>query len=84
MRFLSPFIHAFAFVLPYACAQDSSSAVPNANNTNATRYAILDNDWSPTAFIPFLLALDAGMDVLGLASDTANTWVGQTTLHGVS
>ena len=24
------------------------------------------------------------MEVLGLASDTANTWVDQTTLHGVS
>lgn len=52
--------------------------------SNSTRYAILDNDWGSTAFIPYLLALGAGIEVLGLASDTANTWVDQTTLHGVS
>ena len=52
--------------------------------SNSTRYAILDNDWSSTAFIPYLLALGAGMEILGLASDTADTWVDQTTLHGVS
>ena len=52
--------------------------------SNNTRYAILDNDWGALAFIPYLLALEAVMDVLGLVSDTANTWVGQTTLHGVS
>lgn len=56
---------------------------PAGFQANHTRYAILDNDWSPTAFIPYLLALGAGMKVLGLASDTANTWVDQTTLHGV-
>ena len=58
--------------------------LPASLHSNHTRYAILDNDWSSTAFIPFLLALAAGVEVLGLASDTANTWVGQTTLHGVS
>ena len=51
--------------------------------SNNNRYAILDNDWNPTGFIPYLLALGSGMKVLGLASDTANTWVDQTTLHGV-
>lgn len=43
--------------------------------SNDTRYAILDNDWNPTWFIPYVLALESGMKVLGLASDTANTWV---------
>ena len=57
---------------------------PASLQSNLTRYAILDNDWSPTAFIPYLLALGAGMEVLGLASGTADTWVDQTTLHGVS
>ena len=57
---------------------------PATLKSNSTRYAILDNDWSPTAFIPYLLALGAGMEVLALASDTADTWVDQTTLHGVS
>lgn len=32
------------------------------------RYVILDNDWSPAGFIPFLLALDAGIEVLALTS----------------
>ena len=57
---------------------------PASLASNRTRYAILDNDWGSTAFIPYLLALGAGMEVLGLTSDTANTWVDQTTLHGVS
>ena len=57
---------------------------PASLQANNTRYALLDNDWGSTAFLPYLLALGAGMKVLGLASDTANTWVDQTTLHGVS
>lgn len=61
-----------------------TTSSPATLKSNSTRYTILDNDWSPTAFIPFLLALGAGMEVLGLASDTADTWVDQTTLHGVS
>ena len=62
----------------------SVSAQMISSDNNYTRYAILDNDWGSTAFIPFLLALAAGVKVLGLASDTANTWVEQSTLHGVS
>lgn len=58
--------------------------LPASIHSNHTRYAILGNDWGSTAFIPFLLALSAGIEVLGLASNTANTWVEQTTLHGVS
>ncbi|KAM0799772.1 Inosine/uridine-preferring nucleoside hydrolase domain-containing protein [Usnea florida] len=57
---------------------------PASSASNNTRYAILDNDWGSTGFIPYLLALGAGMEVLGLASDTANTWVDQTTLHGLA
>lgn len=37
-------------------------------NTTGKRYAILDNDWSTAGFIPFLLALDAGIKVLALTS----------------
>ena len=43
----------------------------------------MDNDWDSTAFLPFLLALDAGMEILALASDTCDSWVDQTTLHAV-
>lgn len=32
------------------------------------RYAIMDNDWGTAGFVPFLLALDGGMDVLALLS----------------
>lgn len=44
----------------------------------------MDNDWIASGFIPFLLALDAGMEIMALASDTCDTWVDQTTLHAVS
>ena len=75
------------FCLAYArliYCDNVTTNTPASLQSNNTRYVILDNDWGPTAFIPYLLALGAGMEVLGLASDTANTWVGQTTLHGVS
>lgn len=45
---------------------------------------ILDNDWSSAGFIPYLLALDAGWDVLGLIGDTCNSWALQTSLHGLA
>ena len=65
-------------------ARNATTDYPPASApANGTRYAIMDNDWGSTAFITFLLALGGGMKVLGLASDTANTWVDQTTLHGV-
>ena len=64
--------------------RNATSDYPPANTpSNGTRYAILDNDWGSTAFIPFLLALGGGMKILGLVSDTSNSWVDQTTLHGV-
>lgn len=45
---------------------------------------ILDNDWSTAGFIPYLLALDAGWDVLGLVGDTGDSWALQTSLHGLA
>ena len=71
------------FCLANARIVSRDNATTASLQSNDTRYAILDNDWGSTAFIPYLLALGAGMEVLGLASDTANTWVDQTTLHGV-
>jgi hypothetical protein len=32
------------------------------------RYAILDNDWLAVSFLPFLMAMKGGMEVLGLVS----------------
>ncbi|KAG6991169.1 hypothetical protein G7Y79_00055g089450 [Physcia stellaris] len=65
--------------------RDTATAYPPASTLrNGTRYTILDNDWGSTGFIPFLMALGADMKVLGLVSDTANTWVGQCTLHALA
>lgn len=63
---------------------NSTDYPPASAPANGTRYAIMDNDWIATGFIPFLLVLDAGMEILALASDTCDTWVDQTTLHAVS
>lgn len=54
------------------------------NSSTAGTKIILDNDWSPAGFIPILLALDAGWDVLGIVGDTANSWALQTSLHGLA
>ena len=63
--------------------ENATGHTPASTLVNGTRYTILDNDWGSTGFIPFLMAMGSNMKVLGLASDTANTWVGQTTLHAV-
>ncbi|CAK4030380.1 related to inosine-uridine preferring nucleoside hydrolase [Lecanosticta acicola] len=55
------------------------------STTNTTRpKVILDNDWSISGFIPILLALKAGWDVLGVVSDTSNTWALQCGLHALA
>lgn len=46
------------------------SGSPVLRNVTAKRYAILDNDWGSTGFIPFLMALEAGIDILALTSCT--------------
>ena len=48
------------------------------------KYTIMDNDWGSSGFIPFLLALNADIEVLGLTGDTANTWALQSSLHGLA
>jgi len=37
-----------------------------------------------TGFIPFLLALQGNMTILGLTGDTANSWALQDTLHALA
>lgn len=66
-----------------------ATAVPcDSANSNCTSKAapkvILDNDWGTVEFPPFLLALQAGWNVLGLVSDTANTFALQCGLHGLA
>ena len=48
----------------------------SAKNTSRPK-VIMDNDWGTAGFIPYLMALDAGWEVLGLVSDTANSWAEQ-------
>ncbi|KAJ5818803.1 hypothetical protein N7474_004394 [Penicillium riverlandense] len=55
-------------------------ALPKAEK----HYAIMDNDWNTAGFAPFLVALDGDVDVLALASDTANSWQPQVALHAVA
>ena len=72
-----------AILSPAVLAKNASQpAIPPAV-ANESRYVIMDNDWDSTSFIPILLALQSDFNVLGLASDTADTWVDQTTLHAV-
>lgn len=59
----------------------------NSTNSTTTSYqpkVILDNDWSPTGFIPYLQALRAGWQVLGLTSSTSNSWSIQCGLHALA
>ncbi|PKY01689.1 inosine-uridine preferring nucleoside hydrolase [Aspergillus campestris IBT 28561] len=66
----------------------STSASPSASSSTQKaqekRYAILDNDWGAVSFIPILLALKGDMEILGLASNTANTWQRQSALHALA
>jgi inosine-uridine nucleoside N-ribohydrolase len=62
-------------------------AAPSQTNGTSTQKkpkAILDNDWSPAGFLPFAQVLRAGWDVIGITSNTANTWARQTALHAVA
>lgn len=43
-----------------------SLALPKARAEK--HYAIMDNDWYTAGFVPFLIALDGNVEVLGLAS----------------
>ncbi|KAG2160754.1 hypothetical protein JADG_000493 [Aureobasidium aubasidani] len=54
------------------------------NHTTVKPKVIMDNDWGTAGFIPYLMALDAGWDVLGLVSDTANSWALQCGLHALA
>ncbi|KAJ6556584.1 Inosine/uridine-preferring nucleoside hydrolase domain-containing protein [Mycena vulgaris] len=56
---------------------------PSDANTTAPK-VILDNDWSIAQFTPYIIALDAGWDVLGLVSDTSNSWALQNGLHALA
>ncbi|XMA08545.1 hypothetical protein WAI453_001336 [Rhynchosporium graminicola] len=48
------------------------------------RYAIIDNDWLSAGFIPYLQALDAGIEILAITSSTANSWQKQCAYHALA
>ncbi|CZT25243.1 related to inosine-uridine preferring nucleoside hydrolase [Ramularia collo-cygni] len=67
------------------------SAVPasthqdgNVNGTIPRPKVIFDNDWNSVGFVPFLQALKANWDVLGLVSDTSDSWALQCGLHALA
>ena len=78
-------LRCFIFHSQVVHSGNSSAAVfsPPTDVGNTTRYVIMDNDWDSTAFLTFLIALDAGMTVLALVSDTCDSWVEQLSLHAV-
>ncbi|KAJ4251869.1 hypothetical protein NW762_011166 [Fusarium torreyae] len=45
---------------------------------------IIENDWNVNSYVTFLLAIDAGWDVLGLVGNTANSWSRQASLHALA
>ncbi|KAI7486467.1 nucleoside hydrolase [Hortaea werneckii] len=87
MSFLARSFAALAAVNTLVSTVASPVSMTNGSSTNATAYrpkVILDNDWETTGFISYLQALSAGWEVLGLASDTANSWALQTGLHALA
>lgn len=79
-------ITALASLLSSAvyAAPAPKASPPSYNATAPKPKIILDNDWSSAGFIPFLQALSAGWEVLGIASDTSNSWALQTGLHALA
>ncbi|GAB7364513.1 hypothetical protein MBLNU230_g5322t1 [Neophaeotheca triangularis] len=45
---------------------------------------IIENDFNSDAYLTFLLAIDAGWEVLGLVGNTANSWSRQASYHALS
>jgi inosine-uridine nucleoside N-ribohydrolase len=73
-------------VLPAGAAgHDRRAFDTSPSAARATRpKVILDNDWSSVAFLPILQALNAGWEVVGVLSDTSDSWALQTGLHALA
>lgn len=72
-----------ARVIALAAAAVCATAKRNSSSHGVPK-VIMDNDWSTAGAIPYLMAADAGWDILGLVSDTANSWSLQTGLHALA
>jgi inosine-uridine nucleoside N-ribohydrolase len=73
-------------LLSAAFAAPASNTTTAHNGTGGTTKpkALLDNDWYPSGFLPFIQVLRSGWDVLGITSSTANSWAHQTALHALA
>lgn len=67
-----------------ALATPINASAPHGYGNSTRPKVILDNDWSSVGFIPILQALKANWDVIGVVSDTANSWALQTGLHALA
>lgn len=45
-----------------------TGSLASQDGSSKKHYAIMDNDWYTAGFVPYLVALDGGVEVLGLAS----------------
>ncbi|CAN8097848.1 unnamed protein product [Discula destructiva] len=63
---------------------DEHHLATRGNSSTVGTKIILDNDWSTAGFLTYVMALDAGWDVLGLVGDTGDTWALQASLHGLA
>lgn len=59
---------SYTYLLALIILATAISAVDENNAQSEKRYAILDNDWLAVSFLPFLMAMKGGMEVLGLVS----------------
>ncbi len=58
----------FSLLLSISSYVSTSPLHKRTTNTTEKRYVIIDNDWNKVGFIPFLQALDAGIEVLAVTS----------------
>lgn len=84
-------------MLPHLILTLLSTALPTAHGAPAANQphappqrrgagpkVIIDNDWGNTGFWTYLVPLWAGWDILGLLSDTSNSWSLQGGLHALA
>ncbi|KAM0720707.1 hypothetical protein Q7P37_004844 [Cladosporium fusiforme] len=72
-----------ALATPTPQSQVNGSSSVNGSSTVKPK-VILDNDWYPSGFLPYVQVVRAGWDVLGLTSSTANSWARQTAYHALA
>jgi hypothetical protein len=61
-------------LLPFVAG---AHALPKASRAEK-HYAIMDNDWYTAGFVPYLVALDGDIEILGLASGKSTSIPKQT------